>query len=171
MAIIIPGCVPQNGSCMWVETSSACPASIGIRRNVYAGGAVDFSVFSPDFLSTGKYGEFCSSSSYVSLITSTAAFPYNGDFDTIDVWKAYADGLWTSSCVIDVYRGRKSGSLGCGTSPYAWQTPLRTKPINASSPSSVDLATTGDSGGVCDSCPTSLAGTLTVYDDGTYTFT
>lgn len=74
----------------------------------------------------------------------------------VDVWKALADGIWSSSCVFSFY-GHDGGSVSAGTA-YA-------KPASASSPAQISKAVSTVAGA---SCPTGLLATVTVFDDGTY---
>lgn len=80
----------------------------------------------------------------------------------IDVWAALEAGLWSGSVAFSVYARRASGAagntmIGAGPENY-W---------SGSNPAGIDLtkAVAAAAG-----CPTTLFATLTVFDDGTFTY-
>ena len=97
----------------------------------------------------------------------------------IDIWKALADGAWSSSIAISIYA---KGRTGFTVPPYSAtvyagpedgaNVPRCTGGFDVTNPvyatlgiTVTQLYTSGNS------CTNSLVGTLTVYDDGTFTLT
>ena len=99
---------------------------------------------------------------YISRITSPSG--YLGGF--IDVWKAYRDGLWTSSVAISVYAdGARNPSLGDSTKTFlsvgrTFGAGFFTEEFYTEKPYTVLNPT-------CEVDPAVLF-TATMYDDGTY---
>ena len=103
-----------------------------------------------DFAGRGKSGLDCAfSDSYVSADPGSLAS--NSWF--VDVWKAYRDGIWTSSTTIKVYRRRTTSSTNVALSmtPVSYGIALAVKFVDAD---------------VGAACPTTLRGTITITDTG-----
>lgn len=112
--------------------------------------------FAANFNGRGKTGHSCAGTdTYVSTNT-TSLF--------IDVWKAYADGVWTSSVVIEVYASQPS-SCGAAVALSIDIVPFSTS-RNAACAS---LSLNGSSSATVldQACPTFNVATLTVFDNGT----
>jgi hypothetical protein len=73
---------------------------------------------------------------------------------TFDPWPAFRSGLWVSSTVIPVYTECPSGGPQSTTLQVVMSPALRSKPITT---------------GTAPSCGVTQVGTITVFDDGTFT--
>ncbi len=82
----------------------------------------------------------------------------------VNIWKALADGQWSSSTVITVYAYRFSSLSSTANDLRAG--PDRTTPVNPARQTKVITPVAFHSGLPC---PTDVVGTVTVNDDGTFT--
>ncbi len=166
MTILLKGQLrPKNASCSWSTAcnfwrfgSAVCPSLININN----GGSDTNILISVDggWLSS-KIGDFCSGTdSYVSYNSLGTA----GDGFEIDIWKALADGVWSSSAVFNIYEHYVSG-VNVGTTSGA----IVVSPLSASSPSAQFTNPTINNRNPSNFCPTAHVGTLTINDDGTFT--
>lgn len=80
----------------------------------------------------------------------------------IDIWKALADGLWSSSTVIDIYGVVSFG----GAKAITLDAMPEWRQTNPKITTSLTLPTGPASG-----CPTAILTHLTIYDDGTMAWT
>lgn len=129
----------------WRPSAAICPVRLSIlssvANNIYIGVSGGWW--------SGVIGVNCgASNSYVSATSAQVL---------IDVWKALADGLWSSSVVFSVYTtvGTVNEVIYAATN-------------GASSPAQQDLLTS-NMGQNTGACPSVLKRTVTVYDDGTFT--
>jgi len=141
---------PYSGLCLpvdWYDSfwSAACPGPIVISLT----GSWHISrKLSTNFAGRGILGGNCSSCAadqYYLTCGATAV--------SIDVWKAYLDGVWTSSTTILVYASKTSGASGN---------------LTTRDPSSTTVDVTAIGADTTGSCPTTLQVTITVNDDGTF---
>jgi len=107
---------------------------------------------------------YVSSSGDAGAISGPMAFVY------IDVWKALADGLWSSSTVIDIlikctYASNVDIHVGLSITIADVTNPLRQSVSIATPPTGIGAAPFNAG------CASATAATLTVYDDGTFTLT
>jgi hypothetical protein len=77
-----------------------------------------------------------------------------------DVWKAWEDGIWTSSVVIRLYADYSVAST---------KVVAVAKSFSNDNAWAEEVCTTISIGTPDVTCPTTLVATVTVYDDGTYT--
>jgi hypothetical protein len=107
-----------------------------------------------DFASRGKVGPAVGCGGADTYVTFDPTSPNEA---YIDVWKAYADGVWTSSTTVKIYGGRI----------YMPSSPARLYVARISShslPPGVSLAASTDTA----ACGTTLQATVTVNDNGTF---
>lgn len=137
----------------WRGAASVCPESVyvNIAQNV----GVSFLAVFGGWMAAKEGGSCVGNDAYVTTISNVDSV---GTKMAINVWKALADGLWSSSVAFTIY-GNLNGASGPSFA-------LTAGPIAGTSPSvqtkMVALANAG-------TCPTNVLGTLTVFDDGSYT--
>jgi hypothetical protein len=134
-----------SGACIglaWRKNAATCPDLLRLETTTALGATV-----AVDFAGRGKLGATCGGGDTYVTFTSF----WRAD---IDIWKAYADGVWTSSTTIDVYMD--------GLTAIAKD--LDVYPIDNYS------AFIRKSGIIRDTvnCGTVVKATVTVNDDGTF---
>jgi len=132
----------------WRTASSVCPVPLAVSR-----GATSFDFSIQGGWLSGQISNNATCAGSDSYVTKPSA-----DELLIDVWKALADGLWSSSVVFTV----KVASTFGGTHQ------VLARASGTSNPSPVLLSKGGIP--VSTGCPPDHFGTLTVFDDGTFTF-
>jgi len=163
MAILISAMnKPKNASydwstaCnFWRAAASVCPTKLIIEGTAYAGFVSDMPSIEGDFLGgTSIAVAHCTgTNTYIQKIGA------NTNILHFDIWKALADGQWSSSAAFTIKAARLV--IGPGTSTIRISAQSTPNPAEISR----SVATT-----VVDACPTETVGTLTVFDDGTFTF-
>lgn len=165
MVLLIAQANPKNTAVGWSQTCgywrniSTCPARMMVYGdyNSSSGSCFNFSRCTQLNVSggwwSGSIGRNCAGSDpYVSE---------SGRDVFIDVWKALADGVWSSSVVISIYADMVNN-------PTSLTDVIHAGPSTGSSPASASISGYVPPGiGV--TCSTTLRATLTVYDDGTFT--
>lgn len=167
MAIILKQMNPVGSATTWDQTCgywrydgsnrTVCPTKCLIKGPLYAGAARVISSVTGGWVS-GQVGCGCA---------GTDAYISDCAFLAIDVWKALADGAWSSSTAFTVYSSTVNFLAGAPVS-----VPITAGPgalVTASGFSPVDI-TKNFTVIRNESCPTTAVGTLTFYDDGTFTF-
>ena len=144
--LIAGSCAP----CSWRSTS-ACPSVLRIALGTYLGFLNTVSI---NFASRGKVGGYCGGSDEYVTFTDNGATSGSVTVD-VDIWRAYQDGIWSSSSTISIYM--VSGFAG-GISALVY--PLSDPGGSISFPVTYYL-----DGGVC---PFVVPNTLNIYDDGTF---
>jgi hypothetical protein len=157
MAILIPTMLPSGASVGWSQAcgfwrstaaASVCPARALIFPDVsgthlaISGGWLSGTVGASN-------GTACATDPYVTIDAGTSVI--------IDIWKALADALWTSSVSFTVYAHRTGAA-------FAGKVVVRPQ-FGISLPAAASFGATFPSG---TNCPTSALATVTFYDDGTY---
>lgn len=162
MTIVFKGAMkPKNASCSWNTSltfwrfaGGVCPGTL----TIYTGGIdANYKLGISGAWITGTVGDHCAGTDpYLSIPGGTF-----GQVD-IDVWKALADGLWTSSVVFNVKQhyaaaggGTRAGSIVASPNGVTPSAQLLFPTINDINPGNV--------------CPTTNVATVTVNDDGTFT--
>jgi len=156
--------VPLNADCAtwtmdcdwWRITTSVCPVTAyAFFINAYSAGGIGIS---GGWLSATE-GPYCAGTDpYITQAIASA----NSYYIYIDVWKACADGLWTSSVTFNILA---EGYPGGANVISAFGATLASPAGTGLLPSVAVPA------GTFHNCPTNVFRTLTIYDDGTYTYT
>lgn len=156
----VGGCIP----CGWDFDSGGsraiCPANLSVGIS-YSPVAFKCPALAVNFAGRGKVGDVCGGSdSYMGAIYSIAGGAVQRVVD-IDVWRAYRDGVWTSSVTILLYAAADFPSVNDRIIFGVYGTPYI---IGGNKLVSFDAST-------CASpiCPTTLLATVTLLDDGTIT--
>jgi hypothetical protein len=167
MAILISQIIPKNAAVGWDQscdfwryngsTRSVCPLPLIIKGQLYAGGARVTVSASGGWLATQSGGGCAGSDSYVS---GTSAL-------SIDVWKALADGVWSSSVAFSIWCSTVSFPSGGSVTVETRCGPGERYASSGEVPTDTqkDVLVIRN-----EACPTSNVATLTVYDDGTFTY-
>lgn len=155
--------VPVAGKCIgdgWFRGSGPCPEVLKVWATyTYSGcGPPACQFVATDFATRGKTGFACGGSDiYVAD---------QGDgSQRVDVWAAYRAGVWTSSTTIKVYLAAYCAIVSTGV--------INGEPLsNAAARVTKSGAFLSGTPSGCDApsgwiCPTLLAATITVNDDGT----
>lgn len=177
--------IPKNASLSWPQRcgfwgdyyGGACPTRlrIGFRIGTSRFGPPDVACSVSGGWWTGSIGYACAGSdprvSFGGLANCSCAKPNI----YIDVWKALALGLWSSSVVFNLNADiLDQTAWGCGTTTCTGPmtgmimvAPDSTTP----DPAEVDVTKSfgcNTAGGACP-CGTTSVGSVTVYDDGSFT--
>lgn len=148
----------------WYKGSGPCPDKLDLLADYTFVGSIPPGpcwIIAANFAGRGKVGHSCGGSdTYVTEWSSG-----NNRGLSIDVWKAHADGIWTSSVAIQVY---VAGYAALGLSAQVWAYPTNNFAGYNVTKSSCWLDGTLSG---CNAiggwlCPTNLSATVTVYDDG-----
>lgn len=153
---------PKNADCtawslacnFWRKSTDVCPVKLDVFGTTFFG-APNVMTMTGDLI-TGTFGSTCGGSS--SYITESVGASFWHFY--IDVWKALADGAWSSSMAIAIQMGNTA------VPPSSSITAIREDGL--ANPSSATKAVTPTSP---TSCAMATLATLTVYDDGTFTLT
>ena len=171
----------RSGACIqppcWISTDTAGGTGVGCGQRLRLRGKN--AIIACVFNGGSKVGYNCAgsdsyvSSSFGNLGTVCGASPYCADTQLlVNVWKAWRDSAWTSSVTIDVYGYKTTLYSPSCLSPYLavdaesyrqTGTPCDTACITpgVAWPSRADIS----------ACPTTKLTTITLLDDGTYTYT
>lgn len=172
MAILVPswrgGGAPQNSAATWSQVCdfwrydgnarAVCPLPFIIKGQLYAMGARVTVSATGGWLSSQTGGGCSGSDAYVSGTTAL----------TIDAWKALSDGVWSSSVSFSIWCSTVLFSAGAPVLVETRCGPGWTYAAVGESPSDVQKDVTVIRN---ESCPSTNAATLTIYDDGTFTYT
>ena len=158
---------PPNASCAWADRcrfwrsiyGTVCPLPLRIGVSTSSPTFTRIAI-AGDFLGATPISNICPGSSpYISII--------GGSEFNFYIWKALADGAWSSSASFTIY-GFRDGYTGTVTLTGEAGSTNEVSP----DPADVFLTTFFPTVGVYeDGCPSVAVATLTVYDDGTYTLT
>ena len=156
---------PHNAPCSWPDRclfwrrrasdNLICPTPLMVVAG--AGGFSITMAIAGDFLgATPVLGGCAGSSVYIDNGATGNAIRF-------DIWKALADGAWSSSASFTIYAWRFSSAAAGTLTGYAGRST-----DTGLDPANVVFATSFPTGS---GCPSVAVGTLTVYDDSTYTLT
>lgn len=145
--------------CCW-RTTTTCPDSLSIDLlwdgtpvpGAFIQTAINFN--GRGWVAGGGGGGSCTSDTYLSF-SSNPVTPPNFMWE-VDVWQAFADGVWTSSVAIQIASRQTA--------------PFNTIAFGPEQDSALSCWTSGFSyTGVVSSCPSSMTvvATITIMDDGT----
>jgi hypothetical protein len=159
---------PASPSCgYWKHSISTCPALMRVVCPV--AGSVNEAIV-VDWRSK-TFGGYWTTGGTLNVCTDTDTYVWYSDERQvyIDVWKAYIDGIWSSSVALTVSHssgyatGSGSVAVGAGGRAYGSIYPIGS-PADASTVKLRQAGTTSCTAGTRNY-------TLTVYDDGTFTLT
>lgn len=149
---------PIDGSCIgdgWFRGTGPCPEVLKISGTYTHLSGSPCSFLATNFASRGKTGFACGGSDAYVADQSDGS-------QHIDVWRAYRDGIWTSSVDILVYYTGKNALFMSGVinaEPLSYPSARVTK-----NPAVING--TAECSAPSWSCPTALSATITVNDDG-----
>lgn len=165
MAIIIKRSAP----CGWLN--GACPHKLFLEMTM-ASGWDNITIFAiTGGWISGSCGPSCASDSYISWNASSMCSCASGGDITIDIWKAWEDGLWSSSVALTMYaevlrKAYDACSPNTGSTGFALTVAAKKGAGGTTVASKTSASGIPGAGSSCP-CPTSLFSTLTFYDDGT----
>lgn len=146
-------CLP---SCWYGNTSGGACSTVVCPRPLLVFLSSSQDALAVDFAGGGKRGLGCpGSDSFITIV--------NGSRITIDVWRAYALGFWSSSVALAVY-----ASIGAANPADGVALSVRVNPtqLSGACPDVGGIPTIATIRG--EACPSTQIASITVFDDGTY---